>query len=888
MAHITLSQLTTVLQRIVSWATGKFAAKNTYSGKIEYTDMPVVVLASMGSELDGTSAQRPMSAGSTYYLPAGQGAGARIMFVDSNGTAVKISNPESNVIYCNAYTGLLYRWDASESDMVPVGGDVDGLSKVYVDNSDFSSLDTIYSGVYQVIDQTTQRIIGVLVASSDNRFGVSPYFVTQWLFSNLMLSDEYSGSFNGYYTIGRAHIIHRFYNASNTSYSDIPLNTWSEWKVYGITLDEMSEIFNSKVSSISVNGTNHTPDSNGVIDLGTIQGAQGPKGDTGNVQVDGNGNVLIVNNLEEGGTGAALSAEMGKRVAGREATDRQRIDAIVGILKKSVFTDDQTAAFAALDALSNGIDSISFNTSSHKFTGIGDTFTLNIVTDPAGKTAQVTWATSNASVATINNGVVTSVSDGSAVITATTTDGKVAVCNIEVVTVVINGVSLNKSTLTLNGNDANETLIATTNPTGYESGVQWSSSDQTKATVNNNGKVTAVGNGSAIITASIGGHSATCQVTVTGVMQTFHIGVGTLSNVTTEDGQGNAITDGQAVVEGSALTINFVPASSHEISALSVVMGNTSLSLADATDGADGTKVISIQSVSGDITVSASATYVEKDYYNDGVDLNGFGVKFNTSGDFAASSDYKCRVIPLDFGKFYEMDYQWTGTSGGYNIAFVKSDGNGGYTNLINGTDVTPPSNRGVDTMSYRTNVYRMGSKGKVLFSVFNAASYNVDRVYLAVNTKFSSNVGVTSCSIEEFTASPYSSSDFGIKYNTGVLELSNANDPYTSRVFDVGYGKSYSYSGYNRGISGAYNMGLAVIVDGVLRSLRKTEASSIDSFFSNSTYASKENAPSAGSFRVPSREELLINADKVFFVANLKYGTDSVDNSNFIITEAE
>ena len=31
--------------------------------------------------------------------------------------------------------------------------------------------------------------------------------------------------------------------------------------------------------------------------------------------VDGNGNVLIVNNLEEGGTGAALSAEMGKRLA---------------------------------------------------------------------------------------------------------------------------------------------------------------------------------------------------------------------------------------------------------------------------------------------------------------------------------------------------------------------------------------------------------------------------------------------------------------------------------------------------------------------------------------------------------------------------------------------
>ena len=44
-------------------------------------------------------------------------------------------------------------------------------------------------------------------------------------------------------------------------------------------------------------------------------GLRGEKGDTGNVQVDGNGNVLIVNNLTEGGTGAALSAEMGKWLA---------------------------------------------------------------------------------------------------------------------------------------------------------------------------------------------------------------------------------------------------------------------------------------------------------------------------------------------------------------------------------------------------------------------------------------------------------------------------------------------------------------------------------------------------------------------------------------------
>lgn len=279
MAHITLSQLTTVLQRIVSWATGKFAAKNTYSGKLEYADMPVVVLASMGSELDGTSTQRPMSAGDTYYLPAGQGAGARIMFVDSIGTAVKISDPVSNVIYCNAYTGLLYRWDASESDMVSVGGDGDGLRKVYVRTNDFSSLDALNSaeasGVYQVIGQSSQKIIGILVVSSDN----TPFIVTQWLFSALVLSDEFSGSLTGeQYANGRAHIIHRFYNASNSS-SDIPLNTWSEWKVYGLTLDEMSEFLNDKQDTLTFDSA-PTANSNNPVKSGGVYTALANKQDT--------------------------------------------------------------------------------------------------------------------------------------------------------------------------------------------------------------------------------------------------------------------------------------------------------------------------------------------------------------------------------------------------------------------------------------------------------------------------------------------------------------------------------------------------------------------------------------------------------------------------------
>lgn len=78
---------------------------------------------------------------------------------------------------------------------------------------------------------------------------------------------------------------------------------------------KLQNLPSNPVQSVTINGTTPTVGANGNVNLGTVVGAQGPKGDTGNVQVDGNGNVLIVNNLDDGGTGAALSAEMGKRLA---------------------------------------------------------------------------------------------------------------------------------------------------------------------------------------------------------------------------------------------------------------------------------------------------------------------------------------------------------------------------------------------------------------------------------------------------------------------------------------------------------------------------------------------------------------------------------------------
>lgn len=76
--------------------------------------------------------------------------------------------------------------------------------------------------------------------------------------------------------------------------------------------------------------------------------------------------------------------------------------------------------------------------------------------------------------------------------------------------------ALNKTTLALeivDGVNVQETLVATKE--NIEGTIIWTSSVPAVATVDSNGKVTTVGAGETIITASCGGYSATCTVTVT-------------------------------------------------------------------------------------------------------------------------------------------------------------------------------------------------------------------------------------------------------------------------------------------------------------------------------------------------------------------------------------
>ncbi|MGC5326597.1 Ig-like domain-containing protein [Brevibacillus sp. SYSU BS000544] len=150
----------------------------------------------------------------------------------------------------------------------------------------------------------------------------------------------------------------------------------------------------------------------------------------------------------------------------------------------------------------------------------GDSTKLTVEAIPQGVQAPaVTWKSSDISIASVDsNGLVTAVKAGEAVITATTVDSKYSATSLVKVKVPVTGVELDEDAITLNLTDnKHQELHATVKPIdATNKNVIWSSSNEKVATVDKDGKVTAVGGGVATITVKTeeGGYTDTCTVTV--------------------------------------------------------------------------------------------------------------------------------------------------------------------------------------------------------------------------------------------------------------------------------------------------------------------------------------------------------------------------------------
>ena len=147
----------------------------------------------------------------------------------------------------------------------------------------------------------------------------------------------------------------------------------------------------------------------------------------------------------------------------------------------------------------------------------GETVQLTAIVLPSDATEKtINWASSKQSVATVSNsGLVTALAEGSSTITVTV-GGMSASCQVTVEKKVIpvTSIILNKTELLLIEEDQ-EILFATVNPeNSTDKTVTWKSSNESIVSVDNEGKVTAVKEGSATIIAIVGDKSATCEVTI--------------------------------------------------------------------------------------------------------------------------------------------------------------------------------------------------------------------------------------------------------------------------------------------------------------------------------------------------------------------------------------
>lgn len=148
-------------------------------------------------------------------------------------------------------------------------------------------------------------------------------------------------------------------------------------------------------------------------------------------------------------------------------------------------------------------------------------------TDATDKT--VIWSSSNNDIASVDNkGEVTAVGPGTATITATANDGsgKAASCRITVnepytppAIVHVTGISLDRETATIKKGSILQLSATVTPSNADDKTVRWESSNTDVATVDGNGKVTAIAPGTATITVTTTDQrkTATCPVTVTDI-----------------------------------------------------------------------------------------------------------------------------------------------------------------------------------------------------------------------------------------------------------------------------------------------------------------------------------------------------------------------------------
>lgn len=293
----------------------------------------------------------------------------------------------------------------------------------------------------------------------------------------------------------------------------------------------------------------------------------------------------------------------------------------------------------------------------------GSSEKLTATVEPTNATNKnVTWSSDHEAIATVDqNGTVTARRGGQATITVTTADGsKTATCTVRVRIQIgepVQSVGLNKTELALEVGKTG-TLEAKVEPSdATNKNVTWSSSNPEFATVDN-GVVTAVSAGEAIITVTTedGAKTATCKVTVN-APQTVPVTGVTLDKTSLDLKTGDNTT--------LTATVNPESATNKDVTWISDKPEIAAVEGGTVTAKAAGTAIIAVTTIDGGKIATCKVTVTPKT-----VPVSGIQVQGSASVYVGGSTKLTATVTPTN-----ATNQKVTWSSNNESVATVGTDG---------------------------------------------------------------------------------------------------------------------------------------------------------------------------------------------------------------------